>query len=295
MERGDDVASVEAVLAPLTQLVERLRLPQYRWYLELHRGCRALLDGDADLAEQAALTALEVGSGMGELNVELAFGASTYLQFLERDRTAELVELAAEQVERFPGLLAWRAVLAQTLAARGDRCTATKTLLLALEELPDAPTDPLRPVTLALLIDAAQRLADVHAADALHELRIARRAEIDRMREDRGACDIVVAVHGVRAPDQRDPRAGAHRSVPKCVSEIEPRSRRRAHVPARRGIAAVEDGAQAILAHVIGRHRADVGLDDLADLVLERKRRDDLFQARLERLIRRRPCGRGRP
>ena len=170
MERGDDVASVEAVLAPLTQLVERLRLPQYRWYLELHRGCRALLDGDADLAEQAALTALEVGSGMGELNVELAFGASTYLQFLERDRTAELVELAAEQVERFPGLLAWRAVLAQTLAARGDRCTATKTLLLALEELPDAPTDPLRPVTLALLIDAAQRLADVHAADALHEL-----------------------------------------------------------------------------------------------------------------------------
>ena len=170
MERGDDVASVEAVLAPLTQLVERLRLPQYRWYLELHRGCRALLDGDADLAEQAALTALEVGSGMGELNVELAFGASTYLQFLERDRTAELVELAAEQVERFPGLLAWRAVLAQTLAARGDRCTATKTLLLALEELPDAPADPLRPVTLALLIDAAQRLADVHAADALHDL-----------------------------------------------------------------------------------------------------------------------------
>ena len=170
MERGDDVAAVEAVLAPLTQLVERLRLPQYRWYLELHRSCRALLDGDADLAEQAALTALEVGSGMGELNVELAVGASTYLQFLERDRTAELVELAAEQVERFPGLLAWRAVLAQTLAARGDRCTATKTLLLALEELSDAPPDPLRPVTLALLIDAAQRLADVHAADALHEL-----------------------------------------------------------------------------------------------------------------------------
>ena len=170
LERGDDVASVEAVLGPLTQLVERLRLPQYRWYLELHRSCRALLHGDVDAAEQAALTALEVGSGMGELNVDLAYGASTYLQFLERGRSAELVELAAEQVERFPRLLAWRAVLAQTLAARGDRCAATKELLAAMHDLPDSPTDPLRPVTLALLIDAAQRLADVHAADALHEM-----------------------------------------------------------------------------------------------------------------------------
>ncbi len=170
LERGDDPATVEAILVPLRQLVERLRLPQYRWYLELHRSCRALLDGDPDLAEQAAVRALEVGSGMGDLNVELALGAATYLVAHERGRTGELVELAAEQVERFPGLLAWRAVLAQTLAARGDRCGATQALLSALADLPDAPTDPLRPATLALLIDVAQRLADVHAAEALYAL-----------------------------------------------------------------------------------------------------------------------------
>lgn len=170
MERGRDADQVERVVDAMAQLVERLRLPQYRWYLELFAANRALLDGDVTAAEHHSVSALEVGTPMGETNVELAFGAATYLQHVERNQVASLVPLAAEQARRFPALPAWRAVHAQALAASGDVAGAVELAHATLAALHDTPVDPLRQITLALLVDVAARGDDVGLAAQLADL-----------------------------------------------------------------------------------------------------------------------------
>ncbi len=170
LERGTDASEVDRSVVAMAELVDRLRLPQYRWYLELYAANRALLDGDVERAEHHSARALEVGSPMGEVNVELAFGAATYLQHLERGNVAELAHFAAEQATRFPAMPAWRAVHAQSVAAAGALVEARALAGRTLAVLRSVAVDPLRPITLALLVDVADRLDDAELAAELVEL-----------------------------------------------------------------------------------------------------------------------------
>lgn len=169
LEDGDPEA-VELAHADLVALVDRLRLPQYRWYLELYGATRALIDGDVGRAEQLSLQALERGGPLGDLNVDLAFGGQTYLQWVERGWLDQLVPIAEEQVARLPTVAAWRAALAQALAAAGRDDEARELLRSTLAEVATAPPEPLRNPTLASLTDVARRLGDTTSAAELHEL-----------------------------------------------------------------------------------------------------------------------------
>ena len=109
-------------------------------------------------------------------------------------------------------------------------------------------------------------------ADAADEVRVAGGTEADIVREDGGADDVVVAVHRVDAEDGRDrgmarPALGGHGT--ERVRERQPFGGRGAVVAAGRGVAAGQDRAQRVVAQVLRRDGADVGLDHLADLLLE--------------------------
>lgn len=169
LEQGDAEAA-DSVNAEVAEIVDRIQLPQFRWYLELYGSTRALLDGDLAGAEALSLQALERGSSMGDLNVELAFGAQSYLQWFERGWLEELVPIAEEQVAQYPTVTAWRAGLAQGLAAAGRTDDARSVMSAALHQLRSTPPDPLRPAALAILIDVASRLGDAEVARELHGL-----------------------------------------------------------------------------------------------------------------------------
>lgn len=171
LEAGDADAA-DAAHAALERLVDRVRLPQYRWYLELYGATRSLLDGDLDAAEARSLAALELGSSMGDPNIELAFGGQSYQQWVERGWLPELLPIAQEQSERFPTMTAWRAGLAQALAAAGRLGEAARLMVDTLAQVRVAPAEPLRPLTLSILADVAARVGDRAAAAELYELMV---------------------------------------------------------------------------------------------------------------------------
>ena len=126
------------------------------------------------------------------------------------------------------------------------------------------------------------------ACDAADQRRIARCTEADVVREQRRTDDIVVAVHGVDAEQDRYRRVAAgrvHRCGVERVGHRQPFGRRCEFVAVRTGIAAGEDRAEPILAHVVRRDAADIGLDDLPDFFLDREFAEDGLDAALKRGI----------
>ena len=123
-------------------------------------------------------------------------------------------------------------------------------------------------------------------SDTFDQFGIARRAQSDIVRKDRGADDIAVAVHRIGAPHDRDrglAHRDIHRGVVERVGQFEPFLRRSQIVAARPRIAPVEDRAEAVTAHILGRDAGDVRLDDLTHLLFDRHAREDRLDARLAR------------
>jgi len=210
LEDGDADA-IELAHAELVTLVDRLRLPQYRWYLELYGATRALIDGDVERSEQLALQALERGGPLGDLNVDLAFGGQTYLQWVERGWLDQLVPLAEEQVNRLPGVAAWRSALAQSLAAAGRTDEARTLLRATLDEVSAAPPEPLRSATLGVLADVAHRLGDARSAATLHELMLPEDGSMATIAQMAGFAGAMAHHLGVAAMTAGDlDRAEAH-------------------------------------------------------------------------------------
>ena len=120
-------------------------------------------------------------------------------------------------------------------------------------------------------------------ADALDQLGIARGAEPDIVREQSRAGDIVVTVDRIDAEDDRDRNAIRLRTQghgTKIADQLRPVSRGRTFIAVRPAVPAGEDRAERVGFEVLGRDRADVGLDELADLLLDRHFRDQRIDAR---------------
>ena len=95
-----------------------------------------------------------------------------------------------------------------------------------------------------------------------------------------------MAVHRIGAPHDWDrglTHRDIHRGVVESVGQFEPFLRRSQIVAARPRIAPVEDRAEAVTAHILGRDAGDVGLDDLTYLLFDRHAREDRLDARLAR------------
>ena len=111
-----------------------------------------------------------------------------------------------------------------------------------------------------------------HRADLLDQVGIAHRAEADIVREDRRANDIRVAVDSVRSPHDRDTKSAVtlvDRSEVKGVGGGEPVGRGGEIVAVGAAVAAHQDRAEIIGLHILWRDAAQVGLHQLADLLLQ--------------------------
>jgi hypothetical protein len=131
----------------------------------------------------------------------------------------------------------------------------------------------------------ARTALPVAAPIALDQLRIARRAEADIVREHGGAEDVVVAVDGIRAPDHRhlDRHVGRHRRV---VEGVRPAPASRPRARACRCSASCRRRSGPSQDNTCGRRpasRLDLGLGHLADLLLQRHAGRRSRNPRLER------------
>jgi hypothetical protein len=91
-------------------------------------------------------------------------------------------------------------------------------------------------------------------------------------------------VHRVDAEHQRDRDvtwAGRQRSRVETAREFQPLPRRRTIVAIRTAIAAGENRAERVAREIFRYHCADVGLDNLADFVLEAHASDQFVDSRL--------------
>ena len=102
---------------------------------------------------------------------------------------------------------------------------------------------------------------------------IVRRAQADVVRKNHRAIDVVVAVDGVNAVEQRNFQPRLQRLILKFRDEIQPGLR---GIAVRRiGTAAAQDGAEKIFLHVgLVLQRAGIHLHHLADFFVERHLRE---------------------
>ena len=133
-------------------------------------------------------------------------------------------------------------------------------------------------------------------ADGLDQGRIIGCAQPKIVRKQRGTENIVVAVHGIGAPEHR--YAGAadiHGGIMVGIGKCQPIVRLGLLVGLRERTAAVQDRTERVFADVRWRGAADFGLDHLADFLLERHRGKDAVNAFFERWIGRNGVGDGLP
>jgi len=138
---------------------------------------------------------------------------------------------------------------------------------------------PLRP--------GGPRLLGGDMLDVAHEVRVARGAEADVVREDRRAVHVAVAVHGVDAVEDRDVQAGGERGALVAVDHVRPRGR---GVRGRHRPAAGQDAAQVVVGDLrrVGVDVRPLGLRHLADLLGQRHLGEPLVGDRVERRQRQR-------
>ncbi|MNC03845.1 hypothetical protein D3C75_512690 [compost metagenome] len=123
-------------------------------------------------------------------------------------------------------------------------------------------------------------------ADPAQQIRVAGRAQADVVREQRRADDVALPVHGINAEQHRNRFAtggGVHRRCVERIGQRQPFGRRGIVTATGIGIAAGQDRAQPIAAHVVGRDAGDIALHQLADLFLHRHGGHQVGDALLQR------------
>lgn len=127
------------------------------------------------------------------------------------------------------------------------------------------------------------------ATDLPQQLRIARGAQPDVVREQRGANDVALPVHGIDAEQQRNGLAAfrrVHRGVVEGVGQRQPFGRRGVVAATGIGVATGQDRAKPVAAHIVGGDAGDVTLHQLADLFLHRHAGHQVGDALLQRRVR---------
>jgi len=116
LQRADG-AEVRRVVAELACIVDRVGDVGRRWALAYQQAAVAHLDGDLELAEQRSEEALAVFVGVSPSRAFAAYGAQILAIRLAQGRIVELEESLQGLVDDQPGVPAWHAALALSLAA----------------------------------------------------------------------------------------------------------------------------------------------------------------------------------
>jgi hypothetical protein len=106
LERGN-MDAVEAAVANMETLAERVREPFFRWHAKAVRGTQALFFGQTAHAERCAREALALGARFGEELARHMYCTQVVGLFQMQGRTPEAEPLAREMMIRHAGVRGW--------------------------------------------------------------------------------------------------------------------------------------------------------------------------------------------
>jgi class 3 adenylate cyclase/tetratricopeptide (TPR) repeat protein len=152
-------------------LSERIDQPGERWRALRLAGCLALLRGDLEGAEALAEKAAEVGNSAGEPDANKVYLAQITAVRVGQGRGREIVGPLEQAAEANPGLPAFWAALAITLADLGRHAEAAEIVKRAAADgFTSVPRDQVFATTLALYARAATVARVPEAARLLYDL-----------------------------------------------------------------------------------------------------------------------------
>jgi hypothetical protein len=115
-----DIEEVDRCFGIAESQAERLDQPTLNWLQTLSRALRALVAGDADLAEQLATEALQIGTESGEPDAASIFGPQLIGVNFERGTLGEFVTIIEHNTIENPGVPSFVAALALAQVEGGD-------------------------------------------------------------------------------------------------------------------------------------------------------------------------------
>ena len=117
---ASDFEELDRCLRIAGSQAERLDQPTLNWLQTFSRATRALVAGDADLAEQLATEALQIGTESGEPDAAGIFGPQLMGVAFIRGTMGELVTIIEQSATENPGVPSFVAALALAQVEGGD-------------------------------------------------------------------------------------------------------------------------------------------------------------------------------
>jgi len=150
-------------------IATELHQPTLRWFATNGRAVLRLAQGEADVAEQLANEALEIGNGSGQPDAVTIYGGLLLQIRLHQGRGGELIPLLQQLIEGKPGLSVFRSVLTTFLVNAGERAAAEAVAdELAADDF-SYPMDILWLTTSVFVAEAVSLLGRRDAAQILYD------------------------------------------------------------------------------------------------------------------------------
>ena len=120
LEMGD-IDRADRLLERMGQVAAEVNNPAFRWLFAGARCGHLTVSGTGDEIEQAAMSALQIGTDAGQPDAFVAFIFHLYHARVAQGRLAEIVDLVRQQAADHPWRPSGRNLLANTLARLGER------------------------------------------------------------------------------------------------------------------------------------------------------------------------------
>jgi len=167
LESGD-IVGANGALAELERLAAELRQPFYVWVARVGRGMLAGMRGAPD-AEEQAVAAFELGTGGGQPDALIAFGAQLSNIRHNQGRLGELADAIRANVDAQPHVPAWRAALVRLYFETDQVAEARKQVDILRVNGFENPLNWLWTGYVVTLSEVVSQLHDASAAAVLYE------------------------------------------------------------------------------------------------------------------------------
>jgi tetratricopeptide (TPR) repeat protein len=164
-----DLEELDRCLARSGRLAARLCQPVLSFACTMERSGRALLVGDADLAERLVAEALGFADERGLAGTEIGSAASAMTVSWYRGCLGEVANVVEKAIAAHPGVTAFRAVLALAHAEAGDRAAAGALIEEFVGRGFELVPNPLWLIETMGYAAAAVETEEARFAEALHE------------------------------------------------------------------------------------------------------------------------------
>jgi tetratricopeptide (TPR) repeat protein len=169
LELGD-VESIDAAVASMEVLAERVRDPFHRWHCKVVRGMRAYIAGDLPLAERLIEDTWQSGASLNEELARHVYCMQVVGLLRARGRVAQTEPLAREMALRYPTITGWRAAWGVAAWELGRREQARRVFNQLMDRSQGCAQGAAYQLSgFATLADLCAHLHDAQAAAELYE------------------------------------------------------------------------------------------------------------------------------